>query len=65
MKISTTKQPRVDLEEFSGSPALRKAVHERLSKLRARQLRESKGLVRRARELRRKLIKEARSYHGQ
>jgi hypothetical protein len=59
MKISTAKQPRVDLEEFSSNPAIARAVGERLEKLRARQLQNIECLVRQARKLRRKLIKEA------
>jgi hypothetical protein len=59
MKISTAKQPRVGLEEFSSNPAIARAVGERLKKLRARQLQNIESLVRQARELRRKLIKEA------
>jgi hypothetical protein len=59
MKTNTAGQPKVDLERFSGDPAIAQAVRERLAKLRARQARHGKCLIRMARELRRKLIKDA------
>ena len=64
MKTKTTRQKRVDLEELSIDPFFARAVQERLSKLRARQAREGKYLLRRARQLRQKLMKEIRSSHS-
>ena len=64
MKTSTTRQPRVDLEEFSTDPSLARAVQERLAKLRARQARDGKYLIRQARQLRRKLMKEIQSFRS-
>lgn len=64
MKAKTIRQKLFALEEFSTDPFLARAVKERLSKLRARQAREGKYLLREARQLRQKLMKEIRDSHS-
>jgi hypothetical protein len=64
VKSGASKRSRINLEEFSSDPIAR-AVRGRLAKLQLKQIRDEKSLFRQARQLRRKMIKDARSSRGQ
>jgi hypothetical protein len=61
MKTREIDPRRADLQAFSSDPCLAELVQSRLSKMNARNERKQGDLLRRARELRRGLMRTARA----